>query len=64
MKKGDILWPLGLSAIIAILIVPATHAVFVNFTTAHAYLAGFVKFFMTINDGRTFSYKDSVKQLG
>lgn len=46
MKKGDVLWTLGLAAIIAILIVPASHVVFVDFTTVHAYLAGFVKFFI------------------
>lgn len=46
MKKGDILWLLGLVAIIAILVVPTSHAVFINFTTSHAYLAGFVKFFI------------------
>ncbi len=44
MKKGDIIWGLGIALIAAILIVPASHAVFVSFTTSHPYLAGFVKF--------------------
>lgn len=44
LKKGDLIWGLGLAVIAAILIVPATHAVFVSFTSSHPYWAGFVKF--------------------
>lgn len=44
LKKGDLIWGLGLAAIAAILIVPATHALFVSFTASHPYWAGFVKF--------------------
>lgn len=51
MKKGDILWLLGIAIIAAILIVPASHAVFVVFTTMHPYMAGFVKFFILATMG-------------
>ncbi|MGE5626969.1 MAG: hypothetical protein ACM3X7_02505 [Solirubrobacterales bacterium] len=51
MKKGDILWGLGIALIAAILIVPASHAVFVVFTTQHPYMAGFVKFFILATMG-------------
>lgn len=44
MKKGDFLWLLGLLFFIAILVIPATHKVFVEFTTGHPYLGGFIKF--------------------
>lgn len=44
MKKGDIVWTLVLAALIAILVVPTTHDVFMKFTTAHPYAGGFVKF--------------------
>jgi hypothetical protein len=44
LKKGDIIWGLGIAVIAAILIVPASHAVFVNLTTYHPYIAGFIKF--------------------
>lgn len=51
MKKGDILWAFGIAIIAAILIVPASHAVFVVFTTQHPYMAGFVKFFILATMG-------------
>lgn len=44
MKKGDILWGLGIAAIVAILIIPASHAAFISLTTHHPYIAGFIKF--------------------
>ena len=51
MKEGDILWALGIAVIAAILMVPASHAVFVAFTTQHPYMAGFVKFFILATMG-------------
>ena len=51
MKKGDIFWTLGIAVIIGILVVPSSHAVFVSFTTQHAYLAGFIKFFILATMG-------------
>ena len=44
MKKGDFLWVAVLGVFVAILVVPATHKVFMDFTTAHPYLGGFIKF--------------------
>ena len=57
MKKGDILWVVTLAAIIAILIFPASHDAFINFTTAHAYLAGFLKFFILSTMGELLSIR-------
>lgn len=51
MKKGDILWILGLATFIAILIVPSTHEVFIKFTTTHPYIGGFIKFFILATMG-------------
>lgn len=51
MKKGDIIWGLGLAAIVAILVVPASHAVFISLTTHHPYIAGFIKFFILATMG-------------
>lgn len=44
MKKGDIIWSLVLVMLIAILVVPVTHTAFMQFTTQHPYLGGFIKF--------------------
>jgi len=43
MKRGDFIWVLALLAIGAVLLIPATHVVFVSLTKAHPYLMGFVK---------------------
>ncbi len=51
MKKGDFFWLFGLSAFIAILVTPVTHKMFVEFTTEHAYMGGFVKFFILATMG-------------
>jgi uncharacterized protein YacL len=51
LKKGDFFWLVGLTAFIAILVVPATHELFVKFTTEHAYLGGFIKFFILATMG-------------
>jgi hypothetical protein len=44
MKKGDFIWVLALVGIIAFLVTPSTHEIFIQFTTQHPYYAGFVKF--------------------
>ncbi len=46
MNKGDFVWLAVLCGVTALLIVPATHAVFIGATLAHPYLMGFVKFFI------------------
>jgi len=51
LKKGDFFWLFGLSAFIAILVTPVTHKMFVEFTTEHAYMGGFVKFFILATMG-------------
>lgn len=44
MKKGDFLWLLALTAFVLILVLPATHGIFVKLTTNHPYIGGFIKF--------------------
>ena len=44
LKKGDFYWLLGLGLFILILVVPYTHAVFMEITTKHPFVGGFVKF--------------------
>lgn len=51
MKKGDILWALGLLVFILIIVLPATHRVFVNLTTNYPYAGGFIKFLILATMG-------------
>jgi hypothetical protein len=51
LKKGDFFWLAGLAAFITILVVPVTHKMLVEFTTEHAYMGGFVKFFILATMG-------------
>lgn len=44
MKKGDFIWGATLVAVIAFMIVPATHEIFETMTASHPYLMGFIKF--------------------
>jgi len=44
LKKGDFLWLLALVAFVLILVLPATHEIFVKLTTNHPYIGGFIKF--------------------
>ena len=44
MKKGDFIWGGILLAFIAFVIYPRTHVIFVEATTAHPYIGGFLKF--------------------
>ena len=57
LKKGDVLWLVALTAIIAILVVPVSHVIFMNFTNSHAYLAGFFKFFILSTMGELLSIR-------
>lgn len=43
MQRGDIYWGLLLTGISAILVVPATHELFLTATRSHPYLMGFIK---------------------
>lgn len=51
MKKGDFFWLFSLAAFISILVIPVTREMFVKFTTEHAYLGGFIKFFILATMG-------------
>jgi len=44
MKKGDYLWVSALLVWIIILVLPAFRELFMAFTAAHPYIAGFIKF--------------------
>ncbi|MFZ5968205.1 MAG: Mpv17/PMP22 family protein [Bacillota bacterium] len=43
MKKGDFLWLLLLLSVVAILVIPSTHVVFISLTKTHPYVMGFIK---------------------
>jgi len=51
LKKGDFFWLFSLTVFVVILIIPVTHKMFVKFTTEHAYLGGFIKFFLLATMG-------------
>jgi len=51
LKKGDFFWLFNLTVFVVILIIPVTHKMFVKFTTEHAYLGGFIKFFLLATMG-------------
>lgn len=51
MKKGDFFWLAGLAAFIIILVFPASREIFMKFTAKHAYLGGFIKFFILATMG-------------
>lgn len=44
MKKGDLIWGLILLAFASFIILPGTHQIFMDFTSTHPYIGGFIKF--------------------
>lgn len=44
MKKGDLIWGLILLAFVSFIILPGTHQIFMDFTSTHPYIGGFIKF--------------------
>ncbi len=44
MKKGDVIWILILGLFVAFLAIPSTHVLFIQLTTGHPYISGFIKF--------------------
>lgn len=60
MDKGTVLWILVLIAFALILILPTTHEVFVEFTTAHPYVGGFIKFAILATMGELLAIKISI----
>jgi len=57
LKKGDIIWTAALIGIIAFLLSPTTHKVFVSFTTDYPYIAGFLKFAILATMGDLLAYR-------
>lgn len=57
MKKGDVIWTAALIGIIAFLLSPTTHKVFVSFTTDYPYIAGFLKFAILATMGDLLAYR-------
>jgi hypothetical protein len=51
MKKGDFLWGLALLGWIVMLAVPSSREVFMQYTGAHPYIGGFVKFLILATMG-------------
>ena len=49
--KGDILWAALLGAWLSLILVPVLRGGFIAFTEAHAYIAGFIKFFVLASMG-------------
>ena len=62
MKRGDFLWGLILAAFSAILIIPATHQIFVNATNAHSYVMGFFKFAILASMGELLAIRIVTKK--
>jgi len=57
LKKGDVIWTAALIGIIAFLLSPTTHKVFVSFTTDYPYIAGFLKFAILATMGDLLAYR-------
>jgi len=57
LKKGDVIWTATLIGIIAFLLSPTTHKVFVSFTTDYPYIAGFLKFAILATMGDLLAYR-------
>lgn len=60
MKRGDILWGGLLLCISAFLIIPKTHEIFLNATTYHPYITGFIKFSIMATMGECLSLRIGV----
>lgn len=51
LKKGDFLWAGALAVAVLFLVMPATHDVFIAFTSVHPFISGFIKFFILATMG-------------
>ena len=51
MKKYDFVWVAALAAVVAFLITPVTHQIFIGLSKAHPYLMAFAKFFILASMG-------------
>lgn len=61
LKKGDLIWGLVLAAVVAFISVPTTHEVFMNFTAAHPYISGFIKFAILATMGELLAVRITTK---
>lgn len=59
MKKGDFLWILVLALFMFIMFSPLTGEAFINFTTQHKYIGGFIKFFILATMGELLAIRIS-----
>ena len=59
MKRGDILWAFILILCIFIMLSPMTGDKFIKFTTEHAYIGGFIKFFILATMGELLAIRIS-----
>jgi len=57
LKKGDVAWIVALIGVIAFLVLPTTHKVFIDVTTSYPYLAGFLKFAILATMGDLLAYR-------
>lgn len=51
LKKGDVIWLSITMAIVLFIISPVIHKTFIDFTSTHHYIAGFIKFFILTTMG-------------
>lgn len=61
LKKGDLIWGLVLASVVAFISIPATHEVFMNFTAAHPYISGFIKFAILATLGELLAVRITTK---
>lgn len=59
MKKYDFLWAGILILVVAFLVVPSTHEIFVQASKFHPYLMGFIKFFILATMGELLAIRIS-----
>ena len=59
MKKGDLYWALVIALFTGFVVFPATHEIFVNLTTNHPYIGGFVKFALLATMGELLAIRIS-----
>jgi hypothetical protein len=57
LKKGDFIWAAALIGIVAFLVYPTTHEMFIGFTTNYSYVAGFIKFAILATMGDLLAYR-------
>ena len=57
MNRGDFVWLAALCAVSSIMMVPASHQVFISVTKEHPYIMGFVKFAILATMGELLSIR-------